>query len=142
MTIFSTHVPGKYLCRPTMRMTTTDGTNSQLAFPIHPTSALFAQHSEDYLDKVLKIKRKRFTELLEGVEKRDLLQREEEEFLARHKGADIDGLIAAESSETGYQAEIRKIKEGQQDPELALIDAMVLSEVVARSSRDVTALTR
>ena len=105
--------------------------------------------SDDYLDKVLKIKRKRFTELLEGVEKRDAAEQEEMAFQARIDkiGGDLNphdkNFVNTTSEDSGEGAlELRRLKEGLQDPELAMIDALVLSEVATRSSKDITALAR
>ena len=54
---------------------------------------------------------------------------------------DID--LNDETGEIGGVAmELRRLKEGQCDPELALVDALVLSEVTSRSCKDVTALAR
>ena len=91
---------------------------------------------------MLKIKRKRYAELLDGAEKKVAEEEEEEAFQARMREigyVDPNG----SSRETGEGLmELQRLHEEQHDPELAMIDALVLSEVAARSSQDITALAR
>ena len=91
---------------------------------------------------MLKVKRKRYSELLDGVNKRDSAARDEEAFRAQMRELDNIDPIDKTSDTDETETELKRLKDGHNDPELALIDALVLSEVTARSCKDVTALAR